>query len=43
MSIAENCSCHVFFSDSCIKFTVKPWSHDWLIAAGAYPDFCSTA
>ena len=20
---------------------VKPWSHDWLIAAGAYPGFCS--
>ena len=21
---------------------MKPWSHDWLIAAGAYPGFCST-
>ena len=21
---------------------VKPWSQDWLIAAGAYPSFCST-
>ena len=20
---------------------MKPWSHDWLIAAGAYPGFCS--
>ena len=20
---------------------VKPWSQDWLIAAGAYPGFCS--
>ena len=20
---------------------VKPWSQDWLIAAGAYPSFCS--
>ena len=20
---------------------VKPWSQDWFIAAGAYPDFCS--
>ena len=21
---------------------MKPWSQDWLIAAGAYPGFCST-
>ena len=20
---------------------VKSWSHDWFIAAGAYPSFCS--
>ena len=24
----------------CIK-KVKPWSYDWLIAAGVYPGFCS--
>ena len=23
------------------KWSVKPWSQDWLIAAGAYPGFCS--
>ena len=23
------------------SFTVKPWSQDWLIAARAYPGFCS--
>ena len=23
------------------KQKVKPWSQDWLIAAGAYPGFCS--
>ena len=23
------------------KKKVKPWSQDWLIAAGAYPGFCS--
>ena len=23
------------------KRKVKPWSHDWFIAAGAYPSFCS--
>ena len=23
------------------KENVKPWSQDWLIAAGAYPGFCS--
>ena len=24
-----------------VKVRVKPWSKDWLIAAGAYPSFCS--
>ena len=24
-----------------LLFNVKPWSQDWLIAAGAYPGFCS--
>ena len=26
--------------DAIVKFR-KPWSQDWLIAAGAYPGFCS--
>ena len=25
----------------CVCVRVKPWSQDWLIAAGAYPSFCS--
>ena len=24
-----------------VKVIVKPWSQDWLIAAGAYPSFCT--
>ena len=28
-------------SNEPINFRVKPWSQDWLIAAGAYPGFCS--
>ena len=25
----------------CVLYIVKPWSQGWLIAAGAYPGFCS--
>ena len=34
---------HFFFSVEPLVsiYSVKPWSQDWLIAAGAYPGFCS--
>ena len=32
---------HVFISSSAVHIYVKPWSQGWLIAAGAYPGFCS--
>ena len=28
-------------TSACVNTKVKPWSQGWLIAAGAYPGFCS--
>ena len=39
----NNCNLN-YYSESHkinIKKEVKPWSQEWLIAAGAYPRFCS--
>ena len=37
-----NCFCLTKMLDASIMYKkVKPWSQGWLIAAGAYPGFCS--
>ena len=43
-SCSTSTGCFVFLGRqhvTTIIMEVKPWSQDWLIAAGAYPGFCS--
>ena len=35
------CQSYHIASNMFATYYVKPWSHDWLIVAGAYPGFCS--
>ena len=41
MSAIKDFTARVMFPKFSAQLKVKPWSQDWLIAAGAYPGFCS--
>ena len=41
VSAIKDFTARVMFPKFSAQLKVKPWSQDWLIAAGAYPGFCS--